>query len=102
VKKIFTDWKIYRTRFLIRAHQLTGTVEFTDPLGREHRGRVGDYLVESWDGNRSITPRAIFEDIYVKMGATEPLISPAIEKKPAGKGQLSNSTVKRRSPFGTA
>jgi hypothetical protein len=102
VKKIFTDWKTYRTRFLIRAHQLTEPEAFTDPLGREHRGRVGDYLVESRDGSRSITPRAIFEDIYVEMGATQPLTMPVTENKPSARGQLSNSTLKRRSPLGTA
>jgi hypothetical protein len=75
---------------------------FTDPLGREHRGRVGDYMIESWDGSRSITPRTIFEDVYVEMGSTGPLTAPVTEKKPSARGQLSNSTLKRRSSFGTA
>jgi hypothetical protein len=63
-----TNWKIYRTRFLIKAKQLDAPLVFTDPLGREHSGRKGDYLVESSDGLQRIAPREIFEDIYVPMG----------------------------------
>ena len=59
------DWNIYRTRFLVRAKQLTQPIAFTDPLGREHRGKAGDYLVESSEGLLRIAPREIFEDIYV-------------------------------------
>ena len=59
------DWNIYRTRFLVRAKQLTQPVMFTDPLGREHRGQPGDYLVESSEGLLRVAPREIFEDIYV-------------------------------------
>ena len=40
-----TDWNTYRTRFLVRARQLTEPIRFLDPLGREHRGQPGDYLV---------------------------------------------------------
>ena len=64
-------WKIYRTRFLIRAKQLTEPLSFLDALGREHHGCPGDYLVESSDGTRRIAPREIFEDIYVAMGPTD-------------------------------
>ena len=59
------DWKVYRTRFLVRAKQLTQPVAFTDPLGREHHGKPGDYIVESSEGLMRIAPREIFEDIYV-------------------------------------
>ena len=59
---------VYRTRFLIRARQLTQALTFIDVLGREHHGECGDYLVESSDGSRRIAPRAIFEDVYVAMG----------------------------------
>jgi hypothetical protein len=68
VSKHEGEWQIYRTRFLIRAKQLTEPLVFLDPLGREHRGLAGDYLVESSDGTRRIAPREIFEDIYVAMG----------------------------------
>ena len=84
-----TAWNIYRTRFLIKARQLTDPLVFVDALGREHRGRPGDYLVESSEGRRSIQPREIFEDIYVAMG-------------PAGKGgsslraPLAMSELRRR------
>ena len=62
-----SEWQVYRTRFLIRARQLTGPLEFRDVLGREHRGERGDYLVESSDGLLRIAPREIFEDVYVAM-----------------------------------
>jgi hypothetical protein len=61
------EWKTYRTRFLVKAKQLSSSLSFTDPLGRQHCGRKGDYLVESSDGVITITPRQIFEDIYVFM-----------------------------------
>jgi hypothetical protein len=64
------EWKTYRTRFLVKAKQLNSSLSFTDHLGRQHCGRKGDYLVESCDGVLSITPRRIFEDIYVLMGLT--------------------------------
>ncbi len=63
------EWKTYRTRFLVKAKQLTSTLSFTDHLGRQHCGRKGDYLVESYEGVLSIAPRHIFEDIYVQMSA---------------------------------
>ena len=59
------EWKTYRTRFLVKAKQLSSSLSFVDPLGRQHSGRKGDYLVESSDGVISIVPRQIFEDIYV-------------------------------------
>jgi hypothetical protein len=62
-----SDWKVYRTRFLVRAQQLTEPLFFVDALGREHHGNKGDYLVESADGYRRIAPQEIFEDIYVAM-----------------------------------
>jgi len=63
------EWKTYRTLFLIKAKQLTSNLSFTDALGRQHCGRKGDYLVESFEGVLSIAPRQIFEDIYVPMSA---------------------------------
>jgi hypothetical protein len=74
-------WTVYRTRFLVRAHQLTEPLVFTDALGREQSGRPGDYLVESSDGIRRITTQAIFEDIYV------PLTSPSLHS-PAPRVQI--------------
>ena len=59
------DWNTYRTRFLVRAKRLTEPLTFTDPLGREHRGLPGDYLVQSCEGLLRIAPREIFEDVYV-------------------------------------
>jgi hypothetical protein len=66
------EWKTYRTRFLIKAKQLTSNLSFTDALGRQHCGRKGDYLVESFEGVLSIAPRHIFEDIYVPMSGLPP------------------------------
>lgn len=65
------EWKTYRTRFLVKAKQLNSNFSFVDALGRQHSGRKGDYLVESSDGVISITPRRIFEDIYVPMMTDE-------------------------------
>lgn len=65
------EWKTYRTRFLVKAKQLSSNLSFVDALGRQHSGRKGDYLVESSDGVVSIAPRQIFEDIYVSMEAHE-------------------------------
>ena len=62
-----SDWNTYRTRFLVRARQLTEPLCFTDPLGREHHGSPGDYLVQSSEGMLRIAPREIFEDVYVVM-----------------------------------
>jgi hypothetical protein len=62
-----SQWTVYRTRFLVRARQLTEPLVFTDALGREQSGRPGDYLVESSEGMRRITTQALFEDIYVPL-----------------------------------
>jgi hypothetical protein len=67
VKNTEIEWQLYRTRFLVKAKQLTRRTTFVDALGREHRGRKGDYLVESSDGARSIACKKIFEDVYVVM-----------------------------------
>lgn len=64
-------WQMYRTRFLIKAQQLTEPMTFIDALGREQCGKPGDYLVEFSDGRRTIQRRDIFEDIYVPMGPVE-------------------------------
>jgi len=80
------QWTVYRTRFLVRARQLTEPLIFTDVLGREQSGRPGDYLVESSDGIRRITSRAIFEDIYVPLvqhsGAPGVLARPVTRASP--------------------
>jgi len=65
-------WTVYRTRFVVCARQLTEPLFFTDALGREHSGQPGDYLVESSQGFRRITPRALFEDIYVPLTEDQP------------------------------
>ena len=70
MRKAATEWNVYRTRFLVQARQLTEPLSFKDALGREHKGAAGDYLVESSDGTCRITPRHIFEDIYVAMEST--------------------------------
>ena len=66
-----SQWTVYRTRFLVRARQLTESLVFTDALGREQSGRPGDYLVESSDGIRRITRQVLFEDIYVPLTSTQ-------------------------------
>jgi hypothetical protein len=66
-----SPWITYRTRFLIKAKQLSTSLTFVDLLGRHQSGRKGDYLVESADGVLSIAPRQIFEDIYVPLQASQ-------------------------------
>ena len=61
------EWTVYRTRFLVRARQLTAKLIFVDTWGREQSGAPGDYLVESSDGVTRITAQALFEDIYVPL-----------------------------------
>jgi hypothetical protein len=91
VRKLESEWQTYRTRFLIRAKQLTRPLEFRDALGREHRGQRGDYLVESSDGTVRIAPREIFEDVYVAMSST-------VQKRDQmARGDFSISDPKRRS-----
>ena len=89
MRKADSEWQVYRTRFLIRARQLTGPLEFRDALGREHRGQRGDYLDETSDGTQRIAPREIFEDVYVLMDS-------AIEKLPLLGRDFSISDLKRR------
>jgi len=77
--KATTPWITYRTRFLVKAKQLTTNLTFIDLLGRHQSGRKGDYLVESTEGVLSIAPRQIFEDIYVPLQAGE---TPAQQEAP--------------------
>jgi len=63
------EWKVYRTRYLVRARQLTAPFTIVDGSGKEQSGQQGDYLVECSDGTHRIAPRGIFEDIYVEMNA---------------------------------
>lgn len=72
-------WTAYRTRFLVHARKLTAPLIFTDALGREHSGQPGDYLVESSDGLRRITPCHLFEDIYVPLHASANTTPPQVQ-----------------------
>ena len=69
--KAANPWITYRTRFLVKARQLTTSLTFTDVLGRQHSGSKGDYLVESSDGILRIASRQIFEDVYVPLLADD-------------------------------
>ena len=89
-KGISKEWKTYRTRFLIRAVQLTEDKAFMDALGREHSGRKGDYLVESQEGVRSIVPQRVFEDVYVAIARES---EPKPGSKAKGQGKV-KSTVR--------
>jgi hypothetical protein len=68
--KVESTWTVYRTRFVVRARQLTEPLVFTDALGRDHSGQPGDYVVESSEGFRCIRPRVQFENIYVPLQAS--------------------------------
>ncbi len=63
------DWKIYRTRFLVKATKLTETTVIVDELGKFQTGQPGDYLVQCSDGSHRISPRHVFEDVYVEMSS---------------------------------
>jgi hypothetical protein len=63
------DWKVYRTRYLVRARQLTAPLTLMDSSGKQQSGVDGDYLVECSDGSHRIAPRHVFEDIYVELSA---------------------------------
>jgi hypothetical protein len=76
-------WITYRTRFLVKAKQLTTSLTFADVLGRQHSGRKGDYLVESSDGVLRIAPRQIFEDIYVPLLSGETTEQPETAESPS-------------------
>jgi len=85
------NWNMYRTRFLVRARQLTEPLVFTDLFNREQSGQPGDYLVETSDGIRRITSRALFEDIYVALGPDPIAVSlEGVQKRPAS-SELSDS-----------
>jgi hypothetical protein len=86
------EWKSYRTRFLVNAKQLNSSLSFVDQLGRQHCGRKGDYLVESSDGVLSITPRRIFEDIYVPM--LPPQEAYKFDKTPATESMTTETSMR--------
>ncbi|MFZ0816707.1 MAG: hypothetical protein WAM78_14375 [Candidatus Sulfotelmatobacter sp.] len=90
--KLTKPWTTYRTRFLVKAKQLTSSLTFTDSLGRLHSGRKGDYLVESSDGVLRIAPRQIFEDIYVPLFATDKLSTELNAGRPNA-GRLDNESL---------
>jgi hypothetical protein len=85
--KATNPWITYRTRFLVRAQQLTTSLTFIDLLGRQHSGRKGDYLVESSDGVLSIAPRQIFEDIYVPLRADQTPVQDETSEQPSTPAQ---------------
>jgi hypothetical protein len=81
--KASKPWITYRTRFLVKAKQLTTSLTFADVLGRQHSGRKGDYLVESSDGVLRIAPRQIFEDIYVPLLSGKIPVQPETQSMPS-------------------
>ncbi len=87
---IESQWTVYRTRFLVRARQLTEPLVFTDALGREQSGQPGDYLVESSDGIRRITSQALFEDIYVSLAQAHG--APGVLARPVTRASPENGT----------
>ena len=84
-----SSWTVYRTRFLVRARQLTEPLVFTDALNREQSGRPGDYLVETSEGIRRIITKMLFEDIYVP-----------IERVPLDPAQITASAGVQRGTAG--
>ena len=97
--KATTPWITYRTRFLVKAKQLTTSLTFADVLGRQHSGRKGDYLVESADGVLRIAPRQIFEDIYVPLLSGEKLSGEIPELQETQSMTLFPPHLTRKSPL---
>ncbi len=64
------QWKIFRTRYLVRARQLSERQTII-ASGQVIVGEPGDYLVESSDGSLRIARRDIFEDVYVRLEGTQ-------------------------------
>jgi hypothetical protein len=91
-----TDWKTYRTRFLVSAKQLSSDLTFTDSLGRQHSGRRGDYLVESSDGLLRIAPQQIFEDIYVPLALIDQENIFGMDEGSRGRRKVQPSNRERR------
>ena len=97
--KVESTWTVYRTRFVVRARQLTEPLVFTDALGREHSGQPGDYVVESSEGFRCIRPRAQFENIYVPLQPPPGSTSHARDLSQAGASRvLAPQTAPERQP----
>ena len=71
VNKIVDEWNVYRSRFLIRAKRLKAPLVFVDAMGQEHRGKKGDYLVESCSGLQRIWPRRLFENAHVPLNTAD-------------------------------
>src|ERR1700685_809355 len=94
--KATKPWIPYRTRFLVKAKQLTTSLTFSDVLGRQHSGRRGDYLVESSDGVLRIAPRQIFEDIYVPLLASE--TSESVQPRESPETLSPQETPQRQAP----
>lgn len=88
MKQAAGQWNTYRTRFLIKAMQLEEALSFVDCLGREHSGEAGDYLVQSSDGAWRITPKEIFEDVYVPIEGPTEGWAPAAPASPAPPSSL--------------
>jgi hypothetical protein len=96
--KATNPWITYRTRFLVKAKQLTTSLTFSDVLGRQHSGRKGDYLVESSDGVLRIAPRQIFEDIYVPLLSRETLSRETLSGETLSRETLSGEMLSGEIP----
>jgi len=83
-------WNVYRTRFLVRARQLTEPLVFTDALGREQSGQPGDYLVEFSGGIIRIATQALFEDIYVLLSEDKNIGVPPVIARPVVRASPEN------------
>jgi hypothetical protein len=94
VSKTESEWKTYRCRFLIRAKKLSRSLAFVDALGREHRGKKGDYLVESANGAQRIWPRQLFEDAHVLFDSAD---APRLPEISQASSQSSSAPPKKGS-----
>ncbi len=72
-----SEWKVYRTRYLVRALRLSETTVVLNEIGQFQTGQPGDYLVQCSDGSQRISPRHVFEDVYVEMTPADLFETPA-------------------------
>ena len=61
------SWRTYRTKYLVKAKQLSEKYTLVDSTGRVLSGNPGDYLVENSDGSLRIARREVFDDVYVEL-----------------------------------
>lgn len=61
-----TAWKIYRTKYLVKAKCLLQEQRISDSMGREEVGKAGDYILQCADGSHRLATREVFDELFVE------------------------------------